>query len=601
METRPHGTWKSPITSSLIVSSAIKLGDILLDKGTVYWNEIRPEEKGRSVIVSNGKDLLPEGYSARSRVHEYGGGAFTVHDGTLYFVNDKDQKLYRRDPHGDISPMCGGEGLRYANPLFDPKRNVLYAVQEEHRADGEVVNTLVKVDGGATVIHGGHDFYAMPALSPDGTRLAFITWDHPNMPWDGSTLWVGELASDGTLLHVKEIAGGVSESIFQPEWSPDGTLHYVSDRSGWWNLYPGPKMEAEFGQPLWIFGMTNYGFLEDGRIAAVYTTKGQSHLATIEGEKLEEIDLPFTSYGSFKVSGNRCYFTAASPTKAQALYYYEKGKLTCLKKSGKTALDKSSISVAKPIEFPTENHKTAHGFFYPPKNPDYQGSDLPPLIVKCHGGPSGYAHPSFNLETQYWTSRGFAYLDVNYGGSTGHGRAYRERLKGNWGKVDVDDCVNGALYCAEKGWVDRERMAIKGGSSGGYTALAAVTFHNVFKAGVSYYGISDLEALLKETHKFESHYNDGLIGPYPEEKERYRARSPIHHADQISAPLLLLQGSEDRVVPPNQSKLLVKALKTPVTYILLEGEGHGFRQAENIKKALEAELNFYGKTFGFET
>ncbi|MBF5059996.1 prolyl oligopeptidase family serine peptidase [Candidatus Neptunochlamydia vexilliferae] len=595
METQPHGTWKSPITPSMIVKSAIKLGDIALDGGSIYWNEIRPEEKGRSVIVSNGKDLLPEGYSARSRVHEYGGAPFTVHNGTVYFVNDKDQKLYKRDPNGEIFPLCGGEGLRYANPLFDPKRNVLYAVQEEHRADGEVINTLVKVDNEAIAIHEGHDFYAMPTLHPEGTHLAFITWDHPNMPWDGSTLWVGEIAPDGTLFNVKKEAGGISESIFQPEWSPDGTLHYVSDRTGWWNLYPGPEMEAEFGQPLWVFGMTNYGFFDDGRIAAVYTIKGKSHLGIIHGEELEKVDLSFTSYGSFKVSGNRCYFTAASSTEPQALYSYEKGELTCLKKLREVTCDNRYISIAKTIEC-----KGTHGFFYSPKNPDYKGNDLPPLIVKCHGGPSGHTNPSLNLENQYWTSRGFAYLDVNYGGSTGHGRAYRERLKGTWGKVDVEDCINAALYCAEKGWVDRERMAIKGGSSGGYTTLAALTFHDTFKAGVSYYGVSDLEALANDTHKYEAHYLDGLIGPYPEEKERYRALSPLHHADQISAPLLLLQGSEDRVVPPNQSEMLIKALKTPVTYILFEGEGHGFRQAENIKKALEAELNFYGKTFGFE-
>lgn len=614
-EAKPHGSWESPITSSMIVESSLKLGDIILDGRELYWNEIRPEEKGRSVIVQwkNGKcqDVLKAPYNARTRVHEYGGGSFTVHKGNIYFSNFSDQGLYRLDLQGNIEPITIEKNKRYANPICDPTRNVIYAIEEEHRSEHDVINRLVKIGSEIEVIAEGEDFYSMPTLHPNGTHLAFISWNHPNMPWDGTTLWVGKLTENGDLGEVEAIAGGENESIFQPMWSKEGILYYVSDRSGWWNIYQNGgeclyPMEGEFGQPLWVFGMENYGFLEDGRIATVYTVKGTDYLGIIDTKtkSLETLDLPFTSYAGFKVVGNLLYFIAASPKDIQILACFdiEHKKLQCIRKSKELSLDPAYISLPETVEFPTEEGKTAYGFFYPPKNKNYRGTDTPPLIVKSHGGPSARAVPALNLEVQFWTSRGFAYFDVNYGGSTGYGREYRQRLKGNWGIVDVDDCINGALYLAKEGKVDKNRMSIKGGSAGGYTTLAALTYRDVFKAGASYYGVSDLEAMANDTHKFEAHYLDGLVGPYPQEMKRYKDLSPIYHTDKLSCPVILLQGGEDKVVPPIQSEKMFEALNQkniPVAYVLFENEQHGFRMAENIKKALDSELYFYGKIFGF--
>ncbi len=615
VDAKPYGSWRSPITSSMIVESAIKLGEIVMDGEDLYWNEMRPEEKGRSAIVrwtgEKCEDVLDRPYNARTRVHEYGGGSFTVHAGTIYFSNFKDQGFYLRNEEGEITPIITEKNKRYASPVFDEKRNFLYAVEEEHRSKQDVINRLVKIGSGVKPLHEGHDFYSMPTLHPNGTRLAFITWDHPNMPWDESTLWMGELTSDGSLINVQEIAGGNKESVFQPMWSPNGTFYYVSDRSGYWNIYREDgeccySMKAEFGQPLWVFGMSNYGFLDDGRIVSVYTQKGSDHLGIIDPERqtLETIDLPFTNYGSFKVAGNVLYFTAASPTlHVLAKFDVKKGILERIRLSKEMEIDPGYLSLPEALEFPTENGKVAYGFYYPPKNKEFEGTDLPPLIVRSHGGPSTHAFPALNLEIQFWTTRGVAFLDVNYGGSTGYGREYRERLKGNWGIVDVDDCINGALYLAKNGRVDENRMAIKGRSAGGYTTLAALTFRDVFKAGASYYGISDLEALAHDTHKFESHYLDGLIGPYPEEKKRYVALSPIHHTDKLSCPLILFQGADDKIVLPNQAEIMFEALdkkQIPVAYILYEGEQHGFRMAKNIKKSLDSELYFYGKILGFK-
>ncbi|MEM8728027.1 MAG: prolyl oligopeptidase family serine peptidase [Chlamydiota bacterium] len=611
----PHGCWKSSITASTIVESSIKLGDIILDGTELYWNETRPEEKGRSVIVrwKNGKcqDVLQAPYSARTRVHEYGGGSFTVHNGTVYFSNFSDQGFYRSDPQRNIHPVTTAKNKRYANPIYDPTRNVIYAVEEEHRPGHGVINRLVKIDAEIEVIAEGEDFYSMPNLHPNGTHLTFLSWNHPNMPWDETTLNVAKLTEDGMFSEAAVIAGGTGESIFQPMWSKGGTLHYVSDRSGWWNLYRESgeclyPMEGEFGRPLWIFGLESYGFLENGRIAAIYTIKGTDFLGIIDPEtkNLETLDLPFTGYNRFKVARNLLYFTAASPTDMEILACYDTdhNKLQCIRKSKGLPLRLDSISLPKTIEFPTTDGKTAYGFFYPPKNKNYRGTDAPPLIVKSHGGPSAKADPVLSLEIQFWTSRGFAYFDVNYGGSTGYGREYRERLKGNWGITDVNDCVNGALYLAKKGKVDPNRMSIKGRSAGGYTTLAALTYSDVFKAGASYYGISDLEALTNDTHKFEAHYLDNLVGPYPEEKKRYRELSPIHHTEKLACAVILFQGGEDKVVPPIQSEKMFEALnrkQLPVAYVFFEKEGHGFRIADNIKKALDSELYFYGKIFGF--
>jgi len=624
---QPYGSWKSPITSSMIVESAIKLGNIVLDGETLYWNEIRPAEKGRSVVVrwdqKKGVDVNPEPYNVRTRVHEYGGGSFTIHDGTVYFTNFTDQHFYSLSPDGTVTELTKADNKRYAEPVFDAEDRMIYAIEETHNSEHDVVNTLVAIDADGKkevkTLHSGHDFYSSIALSPDGTQLAFLTWNHPLMPWDGTELWVGQLLPDGSLIKVKKVAGGHSESVFQPRFAPDGKLFFISDRTGFWNLYEvGPKevlpcypLEAEFGSPQWVFGMSRYDFISTGddyKIVCNYTIKGTDHLALLDLNKyiLKDLPLPFTSYSEIHVSGDILYFNAASPTQVGTLYSYnlKTEKLEVIRKSKEVSIDEGYISEPETLEFPTENGQTAFGFFYAPKNKDFSAptGEKPPLIVKSHGGPSAHVTASLNLEIQFWTSRGFAFLDVNYGGSTGYGRAYRERLKGSWGVVDVDDCTNGALHLAKEGRVDQNRLAIKGGSAGGYTTLAALAFRDVFKAGASYFGVSDLIAMTDDTHKFESRYLDGLVGKYPEQKERYIQYSPIHHVEKLSCPVILLQGDEDKIVPPAQSEMMFEALKKkgiPTSYILFEGEQHGFRKAENIKKALDAELYFYSQIFQF--
>ncbi len=463
----------------------------------------------------------------------------------------------------------------------------------------------------------GCDFYASVRLHPDGSQLAWISWNHPNLPWDGTELWVAPILADGFLGEARLVAGGINESIFQPEWSPDGILYFISDRTNWWNLYrwcngeiePLHNKEAEFGLPQWVFGMSTYGFQSPHHLICTYTQDGNWYLArlNLETKQLEVIETPYTSISSLQVDNHRAVFLGGSGIESTALVEIDLTtyKITVLRKSSDVEIESGYLSIPQAIAFPTENNLTAYGFFYPPQNQDYQppSTEKPPLIVKSHGGPTASTSSTLNLRIQYWTSRGFAVFDVNYGGSTGYGKEYRERLKDNWGIVDVDDCCNGAKYLAAQGLVDETRLAIAGGSAGGYTTLAALTFRDVFRAGASYYGISDLEALAKDTHKFEARYLDGLIGAYPERQDLYKMRSPIHFTDKLSCPVIFFQGSEDKVVPPNQAEMMVEALKSkglPVAYILYEGEQHGFRRAENIKRTLEAELYFYSRIFGFE-
>ncbi|HCF84067.1 MAG TPA: peptidase [Ktedonobacter sp.] len=626
----PYGSWKSPITSDVIVSATIGLGTIALDGQDIYWSELRPSEGGRNVIVrrtpdGQSTDVLPAPFNARTRVHEYGGGSYVVHDGTIYFSNFADQRLYRLVPGSAPQPITPAEQLRYADAVIDRQRNRLICVREDHTvADREAVNTLVScaLDGSdqaqktQQVLVSGNDFYATPRLSPDGTQLAWLTWHHPNMPWDGSELWLGELGTDGSLLHEKHIAGGSNESIFQPEWSPAGVLHFVSDRTGWWNLYrwrdesatPLCPMEAEFGMPQWVFGMSTYSFASSNEIICTYMQRGICSLASLDTTtgKLKPIETPYTTIGSPVAAKGRVLFGSGSPTEAAAFVQFDMatGHIEVLRRSSEITIDSAYISIAEPIEFPTEGGLTAHGFFYPPRNPDYAApeGELPPLLVNSHGGPTSATNSMLKLGIQYWTSRGIAVLDVNYGGSTGYGRAYRERLTGQWGIVDVDDCINGAQYLAERGMVDGQRLMIAGGSAGGYTTLCAITFRDVFKAGASHFGVSDVEALAKDTHKFESRYMNKLVGPYPERRDVYLARSPIHFTERISCPVIFFQGLEDKVVPPSQAELMVEALHAkglPVAYLPFEGEQHGFRRAENIKRTLDAELYFYSRIFGF--
>ena len=472
-------------------------------------------------------------------------------------------------------------------------------------------------DTGGHVLVSGNDFYSTARISPDGSRLAWLTWNHPNMPWDGTELWVGEFNEDGSVGHTEMVAGGQEESIFQPEWSPDGVLHFTSDRTGWWNLYrwhegqiePVYEMEAEFGGPQWQLGSSRYGFEKPGNIICTYVGKGGMHLAALNTESgdLEPLHVPYTSMSGLRVSPGRVVFIGGSPVRQFELaqLHLETGQVEVLRKSSNVQVDEGYLSPAEAIEFPTENGLTAYGYYYPPKNADFVApeGEKPPLLVLSHGGPTGTTSTVFNPSIQYWTSRGFAVLDVNYGGSTGYGREYRERLNGQWGVVDVDDCANGALYLAERGLADPNRLAIRGGSAGGYTTLCALTFKDVFKAGASHFGIGDLETFVHDTHKFESRYLDRLVGPYPERKDLYKERSAINYTDRLSCPVILFQGLEDKVVPPNQAETMVDALrkkKLPVAYVPFEGEQHGFRKAENIKRALDGELYFYSRVFGFE-
>jgi dipeptidyl aminopeptidase/acylaminoacyl peptidase len=626
-KTASYGSWKSPITSDLIVAETIGVGGTDLIGGDMYWQELRPKEDGRLVVVqrsSTGKttDLTPEPFNARTRVHEYGGHAYTVSNGTLYFSNFSDQRLYRLDQGGAPRPITPEIDFRYADYVVDKQDRFLYCVREDHTESGEAINTLVKVntggdDNGGEVIVSGNNFYSSPRLNPDGSKLAWLTWNHPNLPWDGTELWVGEINEDGLVINNQRVAGGADESIFQPEWSPDGILYFISDRSNWWNLYRWAAggiealcpMEAEFGLPQWVFGMSTYAFESPSRIICTYSQRGLSHLASLDTEtlELEEIETQYAYISGVKAAPGQVLLLAGSPTHKMAVVRLDlqEGREEILRRSSESKIDLDYTSIPQEVEIPTAGEQVAYGFYYPPYNKDFKGPEggKPLLLVMSHGGPTGATIPVYDSEIQYFTSRGIAVIDVNYGGSTGYGREYRQRLNGQWGVVDVDDCVNGALYLAERGDVDKNRLMITGGSAGGYTTLCALTFRNVFKAGASHYGIGDLETFAGDTHKFESRYLDNLVGPYPEKRELYRERSAINFTDQLECPIILFQGSEDKIVPPNQSQKMYEAVKAkglPVAYLEFEAEQHGFRKAENIKRALDGELYFYAQVFGFE-
>jgi dipeptidyl aminopeptidase/acylaminoacyl peptidase len=619
-----YGSWKSPISSALIVAGTIGLGSVRLDGETVYWTELRPTDAGRNVLVQRtmdgqSTDITPAPFNVRTRVHEYGGGSYLIHQGTVYFSNFADQRLYRQDVGAEPVAITPETAWRYADGVVDVQRQRLICVREDHTGEGEAVNTIVSLslDGSTDqqILVSGSDFYSSPRLSPDGKQLAWINWNHPNMPWDSTELWVAGISADGTLGAAQKIAGGMDESVVEPKWAPDGVLYFVSDRSGWWNLYRWQAdietlcpMEAEFGSPHWVFGISNYAFESATRLICTYSKDGISYLASVDTQtkQLETIATPYTEIGGIQAATGRVLFNAGSATEPGVIAQLDltTQKLEILRRSSNLTIDPGYLSVPEPIAFPTENGLIAYGFFYPPTNQDYTApaDERPPLLVKSHGGPTGSTSTVFNLKIQYWTSRGFAVLDVNYGGSTGYGREYRERLKGQWGIVDVDDCANGAKYLADAGRVDGDRLVIDGGSAGGYTTLAALTFRKVFKAGASFYGVSDLAALAKDTHKFEARYLDGLIGPYPEAEALYRERSPLYATDRLACPVIFFQGDEDKIVPPNQAEMMVDALrakKLPVAYVLFAGEQHGFRKAENIKRTLDGEFYFYSRVFGF--
>ncbi len=627
MKRAPYGSWKSPITSDLIVAKSIGLSEIRLDGASVYWLESRPNEAGRYVVVSHlpegSVDLIPQPFNARTRAHEYGGGSWTVAGGTLYFSNYADQRLYRVDPGtAEPQPITPAGAFRYADGVIDLRRRAWIGVREDHTAAGqEPRNTIVRIPldspDAAQVLASGHDFYSSPRLSPDGASLAWLAWDHPRMPWVGTTLCILPLDADGMPAgQPVAIAGGPKESVFQPEWMPDGAgLIFVSDRTGWWNLYRCDldtrrsealaPMDAEFGQPQWVFGLSAYAFAGARRLVCSYMSEGLGRLATLDLDsgRLTLLELPYTDFSQIRAEGDQVVFRAGSPSTPAAFVRLNlgSGESEVLKKSTTVADDPGlarHFTRVDALAFPTEGNRTAFGLYYPAFHPDYEAppGEKPPLLVKCHGGPTSAASSTLDLRIQYWTSRGISVLDVNYGGSTGYGREYRERLDGNWGIVDVDDCVNGARYLAEQGLVDGSRSVITGGSAGGYTVLAALTFRDYFRGGASHYGVSDLAVLARDTHKFESRYLDSLVGPYPEREDLYRERSPIAHVEKLSVPVIFFQGDEDMVVPPEQSESMVDALRrkgTAVGYLLFTGEQHGFRQSDNIKRSLDAELYFY--------
>ena len=591
----------------MLTAGALRFDELDVDGDDLYWVESRPDEQGRYAAMrysSNGEisEVTTSEHSARTLVHEYGGGSSAVSGGIGYYSNFTDQRLYRRAVDGSEPPttLTPELPIRYADATVDDARGRLICVAEDHRREGlEAANYLASIpcDGSGadaddiTRLHEGFDFCSSPRLSPDGRRLAWICWNHPNMPWDATELWLAEVATNGSLLAPQRIAGNANGdvSITEPQWGPDGTLYCISDASGWWNiqrwdgtqLVPVLSMEAEFGQPQWEFSMSTYAVMDECCLVA--------------------------QYGNFTAAvGPRVICAAAGPETGAAIVAInvDNGEIETLRASAAPEIDADYFSAAEAIEYPTTDGTTSHAYYYAPRNPEFQAPDgeLPPLVTFIHGGPTSATSPGFNLAIQYWTTRGFAVVDVDYRGSTGYGTAYRRALNGRWGIVDREDCEAAAKFLVERGDVDGSRLAIRGGSAGGYTTLCALTFGDVFTAGASYYGVSDAAALAEDTHKFESRYLDSLIGPYPERAELYQQRSPIHAVDRLSCPIIFLQGLEDKIVPPNQAERMVDALREkglPVAYLAFEGEQHGFRQAANIQRATEAELDFYGRIFGF--
>jgi dipeptidyl aminopeptidase/acylaminoacyl peptidase len=633
VSTAPYGSWRSPVTPELLVENALGLGSTGLIDGRPAWVESRASEGGRQVLVVLGSDgephdQIPEGFSVRSSLHEYGGRCWAPCGAGAIFANWSDQRLYRVTPGADGEPGVpepltpeppSPRSVRYADLEVSPDGTWMVAARERHA--GTVENDLVAVSltGSAptdtVALAGGHDFVAAGRISPDGRRLAWLTWDHPDMPWDHTELWVAVLAvrpaGGVSLSDALRMAGADGESVSQPRWSPDGELHYISDRTGWWNLYDEKgralaPLDAEFAEPDWVVGQSSYTFLADGRLVATCSAAGGQRLGVVAGGALRAVALPDASYNSVVGAGDSVVAVAGSATTGPAVVRIDIDEATVavVRRSRPTTLDPAYVSAAQAIEFPSADGRRAHAYWYPPTNPDYipPPGERPPLVVMSHGGPTSAASATLSYPVQFWTTRGFGVVDVDYGGSSGYGREYRRLLRDRWGIVDVDDCVAAAQWLAEAGWVDPARMVIRGGSAGGYTTLAALAFRDVFAAGASHFGVADLELLARDTHKFESRYLDGLVGPYPEAIDIYRARSPIHHLEGLTRPIILFQGLEDAVVPPAQAELMAVALAergVPVAHLTFEGEQHGFRQAATITRVIRAELAFYGRVLGF--
>lgn len=632
-----YGCWPSPISSQLLTQGINKLSEPQLDGYNCYWLASRPEEKGRTAIMCQTPtdeqyDITPTSINVRTRIHEYGGGCYLVEDNIAYFINNDDQRIYQLSIGSQEAPtpLTPKGQYRYADFCIDHERQQLISVCEIHKENAEPENCIiaVKLDGSSTaafnVLAFGNDFYSNPRVSPDGAHLSWLTWHHPHMPWDNSECWIAEISNFGLLKKHQKVAGGIDdgsrqESIFQPQWSPTGELFFVSDRNQWWNVYRYNvttktvssvlETTAEFATPQWVFGMSTYGFLNSFTLFCCYTESGEWQTMTIDTMtgKMSELDLPYTTIEAINCNDEKdtAVFIANTHTALPSIIQWHNHQLTILTNSGELALDSMEISTPENIIFKNNQQQDVYGFYYPPHNQHYDDTSeaLPPLLVMCHGGPTGSSSTALNLKIQYWTNRGFAVFDINYSGSTGYGRDYRDRLKGQWGVLDVDDICAGADHLVQTGKVDPDRVAVRGSSAGGYSVLAALTFRDSFKAGASLYGIGDLESLVADTHKFESRYVDLLVDSYPADKSIYRARSPLHHVDQLNCPVIFLQGLDDKVVPPNQAEVMVEALaakQIPVAHVTFEGEGHGFRQADNIRYSLDVEYAFYAAIFKFD-
>ena len=629
--TAPYGAWVSPVTTDLVVGKTVGLSALQADHGALYWLEARPNENGRTVLVRRGSDgrtadLTPAPLNVASRVHEYGGGAYLVADGRIVFSDKTTGAVWLIDGDAPARQIAAVEGCRYADFSFDPVRGRVLAVREDHRPRPgkptaepraalvalDITGRMPPAENAGQMLVDGHDFLAAPRLSPDGKTLVWLSWDHPDMPWDGTRLWLAPIDQTQSAT-VRLVAGAIPEAIVQPTWSPDGVLHFASDRSGWWNLYvvrdggihPVCPVEGEIGGPHWVFGQRYFAFLQDGRLVAALVDRGIRRAVLIEGQTLTPLELgPVQECPVASGAGLAYIATPTTAPPAVTRLAQLGGTPEVVKVAGPAGLGAEDVSVGEPFTFPTRDGGEGHGFWYAPTNAAVVGPTdaKPPLIVISHGGPTAMSTNGFSLAIQWWTSRGIAVVDVNYGGSTGFGRAYRERLYGRWGLVDVEDCAAAAEYLANEGLVDKARIAIRGGSAGGFTTLAALTNTKLFKAGASHYGVADLKLLASDTHKFESRYLDRLVGPLPRAEALYRARSPIHHLDRLSCPVIFFQGLDDKVVPPNQAEDMAQAMAArglAVAHYTFDGEGHGFRQATTIRRVLELELGFYGRIFGF--